>query len=287
MAFGNAFAIGIGLNIIFVVIEGVYGYMADSSALLADAGHNLSDVFSLIFAWVAAWLATKKPVGKYTYGYRKTTILVSLLNAMLLFGASGIILYHAIHKFWTPGAPQGDVIIWVAAIGIVINTVTALLFMKGQKGDLNIRGAFLHMAADAGVSLGVVIAGLIIKYTGAAWIDPLISLVIVAIILWSTWKLFKDSLNLVLDAVPEDIDSGEVYEFLYKLSGVEEVHDLHIWALSTTRSALTAHLVMPDGHSDEFLFGVRDQLHERFNIEHTTIQIEKTFKDEAYRPHCC
>jgi cobalt-zinc-cadmium efflux system protein len=283
---GKAFAIGIGLNVIFVVVEVVYGYLSNSSALLADAGHNFSDVFSLIFAWSAASLATKRPTERFTYGLRKTTILVSVLNAVLLFIASGAILIHAIGKLKDGEAVEGDTIIWVAAVGIVINTVTALLFMKGQKEDLNIRGAFLHMAADAAVSLGVVVAGLLVKYTGLSWIDPITSFIIVIVIVWSTWRLFRDSLNLALDAVPKDIDLAEVKSFLETREGVVDVHDLHIWGMSTTKSALTAHLVMPDGYNDQFLMDLRQSLNEKFKIAHTTIQVEKSFKDEDCHPYC-
>ena len=283
---GKAFAIGIGLNVIFVVIEVSYGWISNSSALLADAGHNFSDVFSLIFAWSAAWMAVKQPSKRFTYGLRKTTILVSVLNALLLFGASGAILYHAIVQLQRGDAVQGETIIWVATVGILINTITALMFLKGQKNDLNIRGAFIHMAADAAVSLGVVVAGLLVKYTGLYWIDPITSFVIVLVIIWSTWKLFKDSLKLALDAVPKGIDLQEVRDFLEKQEGVKDVHDLHIWAMSTTTNALTVHLVMPEGNSDKFLFYLREKLSEKFGIGHSTIQVEKAFFDESCNPHC-
>ncbi len=283
---GKAFAIGIGLNVIFVIIEVVYGWLANSSALLADAGHNLSDVFGLVFAWLAAWLASKKPSERYTYGLRKTTILVSVLNALLLFGASGAILYHAIQTLKSGQSVTGETIIWVAAVGIVINTATALLFIRGQKDDLNIRGAFLHMAADAAVSLGVVVAGLLVSFTGRNWIDPVTSFIIVVVIIWGTWKLFRDSLRLALDAVPRGINLDEVKEFLSDQQGVEDVHDLHIWAMSTTRNALTVHLVIPGGNTDEFLFDIRDKLRDKFDIEHSTIQVEKSRQDDACTPQC-
>ncbi len=282
----KAFAIGIGLNVIFVVIEVIFGWMSNSSALLADAGHNLSDVFSLVFAMSAAYLAVRRPSQRFTYGLRKTTILVSVLNALLLFGASGAILYHAVQKLITREEVIGETIIWVAAAGIVINTATALLFLRGQKEDLNIRGAFLHMAADAAVSLGVVIAGVLVKYTGLYWIDAVTSFVIVIVIVWSTWRLFSDSLKLALDAVPADINLAEVSDFLARQKGVTDVHDLHIWAMSTTANALTVHLVMPEGNSDEFLFSLRDKLHEKFGIDHATIQVEKTLQDDNCSPHC-
>ncbi|MGB8706105.1 MAG: cation diffusion facilitator family transporter [Gillisia sp.] len=274
---GKAFAIGIGLNVLYVGVEVFYGFSVDSSALLADAGHNTSDVLSLILAWAATWAASKKPSGNYTYGLRKTTIMASLINGILIFGAAGIIAYDAILKLKNPVEVPGNVIMIVAGIGIVINTVTALLFMKGKKDDLNIKGAFLHMAADAGVSLGVVIGGLIIKLTGITWIDPLLSLVIVAVILYSGWGLLRDSVKLALDAVPEDIDIKEVNDFLHSVEGVEEVHDLHIWAMSTTETALTAHLVIPEGLDDDFLMKIREELHDKFEINHTTLQVENTF----------
>ncbi len=283
---GKAFAIGITLNIAFVIIEAVYGWLANSSALLADAGHNIGDVFSLVFAWGAAWLATRKPDKKYTYGFRKTTILVSILNAVLLFLAAGIILYHAINQLRENSFVNSDTIIWVALVGIVINTVTALLFMKGQKEDLNIKGAFLHMAADAAVSLGVVVAGLLIRWTGLYWIDPVVSFIIVIVIVWSTWKLFTESIGLALDAVPRNIDQEKVKNYLSTIEGVKEVHDLHIWALGTTKTALTAHLVMPDGGSDELLAAIREHLANEHKIDHVTIQVERSFQHDAFRPHC-
>ncbi len=273
--YNRAFAIGIGLNVLFVALEVVYGILANSSALLADAGHNASDVLSLVFAWTAAWMATIRPAGKYTYGLRKTTILVSILNALLLFVAVGFIAWDAVIKIKNPQPVAGTQVMIVAGIGVVINTVTALLFMKGQKDDLNIKGAFLHMAADAGVSLGVVIAGLLIYFTGLLWIDSLTSFLIIGVVLWGTWNLFTDSLRLALDAVPGHIKIEEVRAFLETQKGVENVHDLHIWAMSTTRVALTAHLIMPDGNSDAFLSHLQEDIEHRFGIGHTTFQIEK------------
>lgn len=273
---GKAFAIGIVLNIIFVAIEIIYGLIANSSALLADAGHNASDVLGLAFAWTAAWLASLKPTGKYTYGLRKTTILVSILNALLLFGAVIAIGWDAVMKLRNPQPVGGTQIMIVAGIGVVINTFTALLFIKGQKDDLNIRGAFLHMAADAGVSLGVVIAGLLILLTGKLWIDPVMSFIIIAVILWGTWRLFSDSVNLALDAVPKNIDVEKVRSFIEGKEGVENLHDLHIWAMSTTQVALTAHLVMPNGNNDRFITDLQNELNEKFNIGHTTFQIENS-----------
>ncbi|MBG0782408.1 MAG: cation transporter [Bacteroidales bacterium] len=273
-SYGKAFALGIGLNLIFIVVEVIYGLIANSSALLADAGHNASDVLGLVFAWTAMWLASIKPKGKYTYGLRKTTILVSILNALLLFGAVIAIGWDAVGKFKNPEPVAGSQVMIVAAIGVVINTLTALLFMKGQKDDLNIKGAFLHMAADAGVSLGVVVAGLLINLTGIQWIDPVMSFIIILVILWGTWRLFTDSLDLALDAVPKHINLEKVREFLLTQKGVENIHDLHIWAMSTTKVALTAHLIMPEGFSDKFISELQQKLEHEFGIGHTTLQIE-------------
>ena len=284
--FGRAFAVGIGLNLAFVAIEIIYGILANSSALLADAGHNASDVLSLVFAWTAAKLATYKPQGKYTYGYRKTTILVSLLNALLLFGAVLVIGWEAIGKFKNPEPIAGNQVMWVAGIGVIINTITALLFMRGQKHDLNIRGAFLHMAADAGVSLGVVLAGFLIQFTGKLWIDPVTSLLIIAVIIWGTWRLFTDSIDLALDAVPSSIDLEEVRTFLRSQDGVDGIHDLHIWAMSTTRIALTAHLVMPEGADNQFITALQDKLDHEFGIDHTTFQIETSQLENACKIDC-
>lgn len=282
----RAFAIGIGLNVLFVIVEIIYGLAAQSSALLADAGHNASDVLSLVFAWGASWLATRQPEGKYTYGYRRTTILASLLNALLLFAAVGFIGYDAIHKLLDPVKVEGLTVSMVAGVGVIINGVTTLLFYKGQKSDLNIKGAFLHMAADTAVSLGVVIGGLMIYYFGITWIDPVLSLVIIVVILVGTWHLFTDAVDLALDAVPREIDLDEVKDYLQNIPGVENVHDLHIWAMSTTQTALTAHLVMPNGHTDELLFSIREKLSEKFGIHHTTLQIEHALHDEECQPHC-
>lgn len=280
--YGKAFAIGIGLNVVFVAIEIIYGIMANSSALLADAGHNASDVLGLVFAWTAARLATSKPKGKYTYGLRKTTILVSILNAMLLFGAVVAIGWDAFGKLQNPQPVGGTQIIIVAGIGVVINTITALLFIKGQKEDLNIRGAFLHMAADAAVSLGVVVAGVIISLTAMYWIDPLMSFIIIAVILYGTWQLFSDSVNLALDAVPKNINVEDVRKFIESKEGVESIHDLHIWAMSTTQVALTSHLIMPDGNDDDFIRELNHELDEKFNIVHTTFQIENQKLENAH-----
>ncbi|MFV0483946.1 MAG: cation diffusion facilitator family transporter [Bacteroidales bacterium] len=281
---GRAFAIGIGLNIIFVIVESAYGLIANSSALLADAGHNASDVLGLVFAWTAAWLATIRPKGKYTYGLRKSTILVSILNALLLFGAVGFIAWDAIGKFKNPEPVAGTQVIIVAAIGIVINTATALMFMKGQKDDLNVRGAFLHMAADAGVSLGVVIAGVLINLTGFHWIDPITSFLIIIVILWGTWRLFTDSIDLALDAVPKNINLEEVRIFLLSQEEVHNIHDLHVWAMSTTQVALTAHLVTLRTPDDSFMSNLQKKLEHEFGINHTTFQIENEVMEKDCHP---
>lgn len=283
-SYGKAFGIGIGLNTVYVAVEAFYGFTVNSSALLADAGHNASDVISLILAWAATHFAGKQPQG-YTYGLRKSTIMASMVNGVLIVGASGLILWDAIGKLQEPAAVPGNVLMIVAGIGVVINAGTAFLFMKGQKEDLNIRGAFLHMAADAGVTLGVLIGGFIMKKTGAYWVDPVLSFIIVGVILYSAWGLLSDSVRLALDAVPKDIDLRKVQRFLEDLKGVEEVHDLHVWAMSTTETALTAHLVVPEGNSDQFIFDVREKLKEEFGIDHTTLQIERTFEDDEYRRH--
>ncbi len=286
VSYGRAFAIGIALNVGFVIVEVIYGLLANTSALLADAVHNASDVLSLAFAWGAAWLATRRPKGKYTYGLRKTTILVSILNALLLFGATAAIGWDAVSKIKNPEPVASIQVMWVAGIGVVINTLTALLFMKGQKHDLNIRGAYLHMIADAGVSVGVVIAGLLITLTGALWIDPIISFVIIIVVLWGTWHLFTDSIDLALDAVPRHIDLEKVRNFLLSQNGVVDIHDLHIWAMSTTAVALTAHLVMPAGHDDSFIRNLQQELQSHFNIGHTTFQIEQHDISEGCETLC-
>jgi cobalt-zinc-cadmium efflux system protein len=272
--FGRAFAIGASLNAAFVIAELVFGYAANSLALISDAVHNLSDVFSLLLAWGAAWLAGRRPTDTHTYGYRRASILAALFNAGLLLIAVGGIAVEAINRLHEPAEVASWTVVWVAALGILINGGTALLFMRGRHGDLNIRGAYLHMAADASVSLGVVIAALLIMSTGWLWIDPAISLVIALVVLVSGWGLMRDSVNLALDAVPRGIELTEVREFLRTLDGVSEVHDLHIWAMSTNETALTAHLVRPGGHDDAFLHHVCAELSHRFRIHHATLQVE-------------
>jgi len=273
--FGRAFAIGIALNIAFVVIEAGFGFFSHSMALLADAGHNLSDVLGLAMAWGGATLARRAPSKRFTYGLRGSSILASLGNALLLLVALGAIVLEAIHRFGDPAPIAGPTVSAVAAVGIAVNLATALLFARGRKHDINIRGAFLHMAADAAVSAGVVVAGLVIWRTGLAWIDPAVSLVIAAIIFWQTWGLLAESIEMSLSAVPRKIDYDAVGDALCALPGVTETHDLHIWPMSTTETVLTAHLVMPAGHpGDAFLAETQAMLHERFAIGHATLQIE-------------
>lgn len=282
--YNRAFAIGITLNILFVVVEAVYGIMADSLALVADAGHNLSDVLSLFLAWGAGLISKRKPSTRRTYGFRRATILASLLSSIMLLVALGMIAWEAIGRFIEPVPVKGMTVIIVAGVGVVVNSVTAMLFSSGHKHDLNIKGAYLHMAADAGVSLGVVVAGLAIIATGWEWLDPAISLTIVVIILIGTLKLFRESADLSLDAVPQGINSVKVRQYLQSLPGVSGVHDLHIWATSTTENALTVHLTMPQAEIDDaFLCRVSDALHEKFNIDHPTIQIERGDIDYACR----
>ncbi|AZI36721.1 putative CDF-family cation efflux system protein [Caenibius tardaugens NBRC 16725] len=274
-SYGRAFAIGVVLNTAFVLIEATYGYLSGSMALVADAGHNLSDVLSLLIAWGASVMTARPATARYTYGFKSSSILAALTNAALLLIAIGAILFETVHRLFDPAPVEGMTMIVVAAIGVLINGGTAMLFMSGRKHDINIRGAFLHMAADALVSVGVVAAGALILLTGKVWIDPVTSLVIVAVIGWGTWGLLKDSVKMGLLAVPAGIDDAQVRAHLAALPGVNAVHDLHIWPMSTTETALTAHLVMPGGHpGDTFLLGLAQELEHRFRIGHTTIQIE-------------
>ena len=277
---GRAFAIGILLNSAFVLVEATFGLLSGSMALVADAGHNLSDVLSLLIAWGAAHMASRPASARFTYGWKSSTILAALANAMLLLVAIGAILFETLHRLFNPAPVEGFTMIVVAGIGIVINTATALMFMRGRKHDINIRGAFLHMAADALVSVGVVVAGVAILLTGARWIDPVTSLIIVAVIAWGTWGLLKDSVKMSLLAVPDTIDEGEVRGYLSGLPGVGAVHDLHIWPMSTTETALTAHLVIPGGYpGGAFLHEVAHELEHRFRIEHATVQVETAADD--------
>ncbi len=272
---GRAFAIGVALNTVFVVVEAGFGIFANSLALLADAAHNLSDVLGLLLAWGAASLARRAPSARFTYGLRGSTIMAAFANAVLLLVACGGIAWEAIGRFDAPAQTSGTVMIWVAAAGVVINAATAALFLRDRKRDLNVRGAYLHMVADAAVSMGVVIAGAAILLTGWQWLDPVVSIAIVGAILFGTWGLLRDSLALSLQAVPHGVEPAAVRAHLAALAGVSEIHDLHIWAMSTTENALTAHLVMPAGHpGDAFLNDLGRTLAERFGIHHATVQIE-------------
>lgn len=275
-SYGVAFAVGIVLNVIFVAVEAGFGWWSNSLALLADAGHNLSDVLGLLVAWGGYTLAKVAPSKDRTYGWRGSTILAALFNALVLLIAVGAIAWEAIARFASPNAVPAKVVIVVAAVGVVINTITAILFMRGQQNDLNIRGAYLHMAADALLSLGVVLAGVLIAWTGFQWIDPTTSLIIAIVILVATWGLFKESFNMALHAVPKGIDIDALHQFLAQLPGVTQVHDVHVWAMSTTEFAMTAHLVKPFGtNNDQLIRETAESLHHRFNIGHTTIQIEQ------------
>jgi cobalt-zinc-cadmium efflux system protein len=274
-SFGTAFAVGIALNLTFVAVEFVYGVLANSMALVADAGHNLSDVLSLAIAWVASVLARRPPSARLTYGLGGSSIVAALFNAVLLLVAVGAIAWEAILRLFHPEPVASGTVMIVATIGILINGATAWLFASGRKGDLNIRGAFLHMVADAAVSAGVVAAAAVILLTGWLWLDPLTSLVVVGLIVWSTWSLLRDSLAMSVSAVPAGIDPQAVRRYLESRPGVAAVHDLHIWPMSTTETALTAHLVLPGGHpGDEFLMQATTELRRRFGIGHTTLQIE-------------
>lgn len=273
--FSRAFAIGIALNLGFVIIEAGYGVVAHSVALLADAGHNLSDVLGLAVAWAGAALATRPPSKRFTYGLRGSSILAALLNALLLMVALGAIVLEAVQRFGEPASTMGTTVAAVAGIGILVNGVTAWLFARGRKGDINIRGTFLHMAGDALVSAGVVIAGLVIWRTEIGWIDPAVSLIIAGLIFWQTWGLLRESIEMSLDAVPRGIDFDAVEQALCELEGVNRVHDLHIWPMSTTEPVLTAHLAMPGGApGNAFLLAAQAMLHDRFGIGHATLQVE-------------
>ncbi len=275
--FGRAFAIGIVLNVGFVAVEVTYGFLAHSIALLADASHNLSDVLSLMLAWGAAILSRRVPSQNFTYGLRSSSIIAALINAVLLLVVTGGIAWETVQRLMNPAPVVAETVIWIAGLGVLVNTATALLFMSGRKTDLNIRGAFLHMASDAAVSLGVVLAGTGILFGGSnwLWLDPAASLLIVIVILVNTSTFLWESIKLALHAVPESINPLFVRNYLTDLSGVAEVHDLHIWGMSTTETAMTVHLVMPNGHpGDAFMANIAEELHDRFHIQHTTLQVE-------------
>jgi cobalt-zinc-cadmium efflux system protein len=271
---GNAFRIGISINIIFVVMEAFYGFLSNSMALVADAGHNFSDVLTLVFSWIAIILSQRKPTLRFTYGFRRSTILIALLNTILLLVAVAFIVLETIQRLSKPIAINTDSVIIVAAVGVAVNGFTAWLFLKGKKHDLNIRSAFVHFIADALVSLGVVVAGVIMAFTGIVWVDSVMSFAIIAVILYSSYNLLIDSVNLALDAVPKNIDIEAIREYLKNLPEVSDIHDLHIWALSTTDAALTVHLTTQTQTDVLFITGIQNQLHEKYNIEHATIQVE-------------
>ncbi|MFK4871589.1 cation diffusion facilitator family transporter [Novosphingobium sp. ZW T3_23] len=272
---GKAFAIAVGLNVAFVAVEAAAGLFSGSMALLADAGHNLSDVLSLLLAWGASILAARPPSGRFTYGLKSSSILAAIANAALLWVAIGAILVETIRRFAEPAPITGTTMILVAAVGIAVNALSALLFAKGSKSDLNLRAAFVHLLADAAVSAGVVIAGIVILFTGWQVVDPIASLVITAVIAWSSWGLLRESLRMGMMAVPESIDIAAVRHFLEGLPGVTRVHDLHVWPMSTTETALTAHIVMPGTErGDAFLHKLAHELEHRFGIGHPTVQIE-------------
>ena len=274
-SFGSAFAIATALNVALVVVQVIYGLAANSLALLADAGHNLGDCLGLMLAWGAYVLGRRQPTARFTYGFGSASILSALVNAGTLLVATGAIAWEAIRRLDNPGEVAGGTVIVVAAAGIAVNGISAWLLMAGRKGDLNIRGAFLHLAADAGVSAAVVIAGVVILLTGWTLVDPIASLVVSAAILWSSWTLLRESFRLSLGGVPSGVDPEEVRAFLGALPGVASTHDLHIWAMSTTATALTCHLVMPGGHpGDAFLASACRELEHRFAISHATLQIE-------------
>ena len=283
--FGVAFAIGTILNFSFVILEVVFGIYAHSLALVADAGHNMSDVLGLALAWGASILARSVPTPRRTYGLRSSSILAALFNGILLLVSVGAIAWEAIHRFGNPTNVAGRTVIWVSAVGITINLATALMFMSGRKGDLNIRGAFTHMAADAGISAGVVIAGFAILATGFQWIDPVVSLIISAVIIWGTWGLLRDAANLALHAVPQGIDLAKVKDYLAALPDVTAVHDLHIWPMSTTETALTAHLVRSVDRCDSSILATCcKELQDKFAIHHATIQFETEDHDCGLAP---
>ena len=283
---GISFKIGISINLVFIAFEVFYGIISNSTALLADAGHNFSDVLALAFSWLAIWLSERKPTEKFTYGYRRSTILIAILNTIILLIAIGLVMWEAIDQFGKPREIISGNVITLASIGIIVNGFTAWLFSKGKKHDLNIKSTFMHFVADALVSLGVVIAGVIILFTNLQWIDSLVTIFIVGFIIYSTYHLLIDSINLALDAVPENIDINQIREYLENLDHVSSIHDLHIWALSTSQSALTVHLTTNSPTDNEFIIEIQHHLHENYNIEHATIQIEYGSENQCCRNNC-
>ena len=279
--FSRAFALGIVLNIAIVIVEAVFGFLSNSMALLADAGHNLSDVLSLVVAWAGAVMAKRSPSRRFTYGLKKASILAALVNALFLLVAVGAIAAEAIRRLFNPAPAEAQTMIWVATAAIAVNLLTALLFARGRERDINVRAAFQHMAADAAVSAAVVFAGIVILWTGQQWVDPVMSLAVAVVILWGSVGLMKESVGMSLMGVPAGIDLDEVDAALGSLDGVRSVHHLHIWPLSTTETALTAHLVQPEGSSDALLAAARVMLHDRFGIEHCTLQIERNHLEDT------
>lgn len=279
----NRYSVALGLNLVFVVVELIAGFIANSTALLSDAAHNLSDVLGLALAGGAAWLATQAASAQRTYGYGKATVLAALANALTLVAASGAIGWEAFRRLSAPEPIEAGLVMAVAAIGVLVNGGAALLFMRGQKHDINARGAFLHLASDAAISLSVIVAGFVVMQTGANWIDPAVSLAVVAIILWGTWGLLKGSLDLAMDAAPANINVAAVRAHLAKADGVETVHDLHVWAMSASETALTAHLVRPQGGDDDFLCALTESVAQTFGIRHVTLQIEREQRDDCAR----
>lgn len=271
---GNAFKISITLNILFIAVEAFYGFFSNSMALVADAGHNFSDVLALVFSWIAVILSQRKPTLRFTYGFRRSTIIIALLNTIILLVAVAYIILETIERLSNPAEINANGVIIVASIGVAVNGVTAWLFLKGKKHDINIRSAFVHFIADALVSLGVVVTGVIMAFTGIVWVDSLVSFVIIAVILYSSYHLLIDSVNLALDAVPKNIDIEAIREYLKSLPEVSNIHDLHIWALSTTDAALTVHLTTKTQTDVLFITSIQLNLHQQFNIEHATIQVE-------------
>jgi len=279
---GHVFAIGIGLNIAYVAAEATVGVFAGSLALLADAGHNLGDVLGLALSWGAALLSRRSPSGRFTYGLRSSSILAALANAIILLVVTGGIAWEGLRRLSEPIAVEGGIVAWVAAVGIVVNGATALLFARGRERDLNIRSAFMHMMADALVTAGVVVAGIAIAVTGLLWLDPAVSLAVSAVIVYGTWDLLRQATRLALNAVPEGVDAAAVRSHLLGVPGVAALHDLHIWGMSTTETALTCHLVIPAGHpGDAALSRIAHDLEHRFGIHHATIQIELADSEEA------
>ena len=282
--FSRAFAIGIALNISIVLIEFIFGFLANSMALIADAGHNLSDVLGLVVGWAGAVMAKRSPSPRFTYGLKKASILSALINALFRLIAVGAIASEAVRRLFNPAPAEAHTMIWVAAVAIAVNGATALLFVRGREHDINVRAAFQHMAADAAVSAAVVFAGLVILWTGQRWVDPVMSLAVAVVILWGSFGLMRESVGMSLMGVPSGIELDAVQEALGDMEGVETVHDLHVWPLSTTETALTAHLVVPAvGSTDALLQAARAMLHDRFGIGHCTIQIERTHLKDT---HC-